>query len=329
VRIRVKIYNLYRIQIRNLRQEVSDTDRSGSTTQVPQTVSGFILQIFCCCCLRMGSKPEVQNYTEEELLRDEEEEAAAAAAEASNQSLVPPPPPPPFPQGAPPQGPPPKMLPVEDDETSKAGSGSGSGSVKGAGSASGAGTSYGQASLPKIYRNTRAAKLAGMTVRTLGGCAVGNFSGIGSFQNDSRFGKSNNRFCYSSKINMSTSFETDSLNCNTCETKGPHPALHRDGVRFYRVNQFPRCFILSDQNFLPSVPVAGEGECLKILCIEDARLYELYQCLFGNDKGVLNTGRVCNCDFLCKPLGMGWGSHLCKRLGLNTHENKQGFGGRG
>jgi hypothetical protein len=37
----------------------------------------------------------------------------------------------------------------------------------------------------------------------------------------------------------------------------------------------PACFILSDQNFPPVIPVEGEGECLKIFRIEDSTLDEL------------------------------------------------------
>jgi hypothetical protein len=160
-------------------------------------------------------------------------------------------------------------------------------------STTGTGTNAGLASLPKIYRNIRAAKLLNMTVRTLGGCAVKNFSSIGSFVGDPRFCQSNTRFSYNTRVNRSTSFETTKLMCNTCATKGDHPVMHRDNLRVDRANQSPCCFILTDQNFPPMVPVSGEGECLKIISIEDARLFELADAFLEITKGFsISAGSV-------------------------------------
>jgi hypothetical protein len=72
-----------------------------------------------------------------------------------------------------------------------------SGDKSSVGSSSTAGTSHSE--LPKIYRNIRAAKLASMTVRTLGGCGSDHFKGLGSFADDPRYGKSNCRFSYEKK----------------------------------------------------------------------------------------------------------------------------------
>jgi hypothetical protein len=110
-------------------------------------------------------------------------------------------------------------------------------------------TASGQAALPKIYSSIRAAKLSSMTVRTLGGCAVENFKGIGSFKDDPRFGKNNSRFSYDAKLNLSTSFTLKDLKCNTCPEKGPHTVLFPNGGGHDKTNQSPRCFVLTDQNF--------------------------------------------------------------------------------
>jgi hypothetical protein len=70
--------------------------------------------------------------------------------------------------------------------------------------------------LPRYYHSIRAAKLAQMSVRTLGGCADTVFVGIGSMANDPRFSQANTRFSYQKKKNISTSFDIGTLKCNTC-----------------------------------------------------------------------------------------------------------------
>jgi hypothetical protein len=55
------------------------------------------------------------------------------------------------------------------------------------------------AGLPRYYHSIRAAKLAQMSVRTLGGCADTAFVGIGSMANDPRFSQANTRFSYQNK----------------------------------------------------------------------------------------------------------------------------------
>jgi hypothetical protein len=160
------------------------------------------------------------------------------------------------------------------------------------------------AALPKIYRNIRAAKLAEMTVRPLGGGAVSNFTGIGSFSNDTRYGNCNNRFCYTSKLNLSSSFDTGKVICNTCESKGLHTVLHHGGEKFDKINQAPRCFVLTDQNFPPAVPVAGDGECLKIIAVEDGTLDELATAFLDITKGFsMPAGTVV---VLCSVSNLAW-----------------------
>jgi hypothetical protein len=55
----------------------------------------------------------------------------------------------------------------------------------------------------------------------------------------------------------------------------------------------PVAFILTDQNFPPSLPVEGEGECLKIFRIEDAGLHELVTAFLEATRGfVVPAGSV-------------------------------------
>jgi hypothetical protein len=47
----------------------------------------------------------------------------------------------------------------------------------------------------------------------------------------------------------------------------------------------PPVFILSDQNFPPMVPAGGEGECLKIIQVENSTLIELVEVFLGMTRG--------------------------------------------
>jgi hypothetical protein len=77
------------------------------------------------------------------------------------------------------------------------------------------------------------------------------------------------------KANFSASFNLEKLMCNTCTARGEHLVLHREVECTDALDDSPVCFILSDQCFPPLLPVEGEGECLKILLIEDGSLGEL------------------------------------------------------
>jgi hypothetical protein len=47
----------------------------------------------------------------------------------------------------------------------------------------------------------------------------------------------------------------------------------------------PPVFILSDQNFPSMVPVEGEGECLKIILVENCALTDLVEVFLGLTRG--------------------------------------------
>ncbi len=47
----------------------------------------------------------------------------------------------------------------------------------------------------------------------------------------------------------------------------------------------PPCFVLSDQNFPPMVPAEGEGECLKIIQVENGALADLVEVFLGLTRG--------------------------------------------
>jgi hypothetical protein len=47
----------------------------------------------------------------------------------------------------------------------------------------------------------------------------------------------------------------------------------------------PPVFILSDQNFPPMAPAGGEGECLKVIQVENGTLHDLVEVFLGLSRG--------------------------------------------
>jgi hypothetical protein len=60
------------------------------------------------------------------------------------------------------------------------------------------------------------------------------------------------RHNYSARQNISTSFDLTDFNCYTCTGEG-HRVLHREGKRVEARELTPVAFVLSDQNFPPSL----------------------------------------------------------------------------
>jgi hypothetical protein len=110
--------------------------------------------------------------------------------------------------------------------------------------------------LPKAYVNVRAAWMAARTVRNLNECAVTNKNTAGSFHvlKDNRIFLAHNRHCYSTKMNISASFNLENLTCNNCTFRGEHTVLSRDIVETSRASL--RAF-LGEGIFTPSS--AGES----------------------------------------------------------------------
>jgi hypothetical protein len=74
---------------------------------------------------------------------------------------------------------------------------------------------------------------------------------------------------------------------------GGHRVLHREGERVEVRELTPVAFILSDQNFPPSLPVEMEGECLKVMRVEDGTLQELVTTFLEATRGfVVPAGSV-------------------------------------
>jgi hypothetical protein len=141
--------------------------------------------------------------------------------------------------------------------------------------------------LPQIYHSVHKKKLSTLVVRhldgsayietesTTSGASLSQMIQVGSFANsgDGRHNLTVHRHDHSTMRNISTSFCPNTLLCKTCQ--GEHTVLRRsiEGSDVGMDN--PPVFVLSDQNFPPMVPVGGEGECLKIVQVENSSLADL------------------------------------------------------
>ncbi len=120
---------------------------------------------------------------------------------------------------------------------------------------------------------------------TISGASASQTVQVGSFANDDdkRHNHTTHRHDHANARNISTSFDPSTFDCNTCQ--GVHKVLHRtvDGTDVGQSS--PPVFVLTDQNFPPMVPVGGEGECLKILQIENGTLVELVEAFLELTRG--------------------------------------------
>ncbi len=149
--------------------------------------------------------------------------------------------------------------------------------------------------LPPIYHSIAKKRLSKTILRHLDGsketecttlgASVSQTLQVGSFNNigDRRHNGTIHRHDHTTMRNISTSFDPNTLSCTTCQ--GGHKVLHRtvEGTDVGMNN--PPVFILTDQNFPAMVPVGGEGECLKILQVENGTLVELVEVFLGMTRG--------------------------------------------
>jgi hypothetical protein len=102
----------------------------------------------------------------------------------------------------------------------------------------------------------------------------------------------NYRHIYTKLQNISTSFHMQTLKCTAC-IKGEHLVLHRENRHVDGRNLIPQVFVLSDQNFPSVLPVEEDGECIKIMRIEDGNVHELVSSFLEVTKGfVVPAGTV-------------------------------------
>jgi hypothetical protein len=154
-----------------------------------------------------------------------------------------------------------------------------------------------RSTLPPIYFSVQRKRLNKLAVRNLDrsacyvaegttfGAPVCPFIPIGSFANsgDKRHNLTAHRHDHIALRNISMSFDPCTLTCKACQ--GAHQVLRRS-IEGNDVGQDnPPVFVLVDQNFPPVVPVGGEGECLKIIQVENGSLTELVEVFLGLTRG--------------------------------------------
>ena len=136
------------------------------------------------------------------------------------------------------------------------------------------------------YRSIQAARRAGMSSRHLANNSVLPLAPLCNLLSPSDL-LSNNCFhinSYEKRRNITASFDTGSLQCTTCLLKSGHQLLEKVNSRSSHSYKSPAVFILSDQSFPASLPTSGEGECLHVLCLEDATLADLTNILLDTLK---------------------------------------------
>jgi hypothetical protein len=159
------------------------------------------------------------------------------------------------------------------------------------------GTETNRPSLPPIYHTVGKLRQNKVVIRHLNG--GGDYTGesttygaplsakeqIGSFLNvkDKRLNHTTHRHDHAKARNISCSFNPSTLICTSCQ--GGHQVLRRtvEGGDVGMDN--PPVFILSDQNFPSMVPAEGEGECLKVILIENCALADLVEVFLGLTRG--------------------------------------------
>ena len=85
-------------------------------------------------------------------------------------------------------------------------------------------------------------------------------------------GTSHSRWDFAKKLNIMASFYTVELECNCCSE---HTKVLEKRVLTTPV--YRRSFVLTDQNFIATAPsTAGDKQCLKVISVENASLWDLY-----------------------------------------------------
>ena len=129
----------------------------------------------------------------------------------------------------------------------------------------------------QVARLARLARLALMSSRSLNTSVTSPLSPIGSLaeEGDNRPSLSFMVHSFATNRNICSSFDTASLLCLTCSYRPEHKVL--SGLKEPDPPKYscPVVFVLADQSFPACFPTGGEGECLKILRLEDGTLSDL------------------------------------------------------
>ena len=131
--------------------------------------------------------------------------------------------------------------------------------------------------LSRAHNAIRVARLALMSSRSLSTGVTSPLSPVGSLaeEGDDRPSFSFMVHSFAANRNICSSFDTASLLCLTCSYKPDHKVLVGLKVPDPPKYSSPVVFVLADQSFPACFPSGGEGECFKILRLEDGTLSDL------------------------------------------------------
>ena len=131
--------------------------------------------------------------------------------------------------------------------------------------------------LSRAHNAIRVARLALMSSRSLSTGVTSPLSPVGSLaeEGDDRPSFSFMVHSFAANRNICSSFDTASLLCLTCSYKPDHKVLIGLKVPDPPKYSSPVVFVLADQSFPACFPSGGEGECFKILRLEDGTLSDL------------------------------------------------------
>ena len=138
----------------------------------------------------------------------------------------------------------------------------------------------------RLYNTVRAAKLSAMPIRSLSSNGIRPLTPTGSIV-DLEDGRSTRAYTISNfakRRNIMSSFDLDTLKCITCPLKPGHTVLFKESHAHLNMYHYPSTFVVCDQSFPASIPTGGEGECVKIIRIEDGCLEELASVLLDTIK---------------------------------------------
>ena len=134
-----------------------------------------------------------------------------------------------------------------------------------------------QLPLSRAHNAIQVARLALMSCSSLKTGVTSPLLPVGSLaeEGDDRPSLSFMVHSFATNRNICSSFNTASLLCLTCSYKPEHKVL--SGLKEPDPPKYscPVVFVLSDQSFPACFPTGGEGECLKILRLEDGTLSNL------------------------------------------------------
>ena len=134
-----------------------------------------------------------------------------------------------------------------------------------------------QLPLSRAHSAIRAARLALMSGRSLNTGITAPLLPVGSLaeMGDDRPNRAFMVHSFATNRNICASFDTATLICLTCNFKPEHKVLSSNKDAGPSKYDCPSVFVLSDQSFPACIPTGGEGECLKIIRLEDGSLPDL------------------------------------------------------